>query len=79
MTTFDHLKLVRRDLREVTRYRRYLSGMAGAGCLAECMVEHEADDSCCRREPWNVTLDALLAAFKIPGLALLGRGEGTQP
>jgi hypothetical protein len=75
MTTFDHLKLVRRDLREVTRYRRYLSGMSGAGRLVEFMVEHEADDRCCRREPWNVTQEALLAAFQIPGVALLGLGQ----
>lgn len=55
---FDHLKLTRRDRREVRRFRAWLAS-AETGNAIETMTLHEADGSCCRAEPWNDTAAAL--------------------
>ena len=46
---FDHLKLVRRDVREVAKFRTFLLSVQ-AGEVMHAAVEHESDNSCCRRE-----------------------------
>ena len=48
MITFDHLKLARRNLTELHRYRRFVLG-AARGELAEIAIEHEHDNRSCRR------------------------------
>jgi len=58
---FDHLRLVRRDLREVARYRSFLLGIQ-RGEVAQASIIHEANNSCCRREPWRKTQKRLIAA-----------------
>jgi hypothetical protein len=60
---FDHLLLVARHRIEVQRLRSFVRRVAGErGALLDLDVEHEADGSCCAREPWPVTLLALLFA-----------------
>lgn len=59
MTTFDHLKLTRRNAREVERFRRFVCG-APRGKLTHLGVMHEADGSCCRKEPWPRTIETLV-------------------
>jgi hypothetical protein len=56
---FDHLKLVRRDARELARFRAYLNRLQG-GHAEAMVVEHEHDDSCCRAESWPTTLGQVL-------------------
>jgi hypothetical protein len=69
--TFDHWKLVRRNLTELARYRRFVLG-ATQGELAESAIAHEADYRCCRLEPWDVTQARILAAILPPdGQALV--------
>lgn len=65
MTAFDHLKLIRREPRELARFRRYLASI-GRSEMTELAVMHEADNGCCRREPWNRTLASIVAAVKNP-------------
>jgi hypothetical protein len=65
MLTLDHARLVARQPRELKRLRRFLLE-ATAGSLTELAVEHKADDSCCRREPWNATLAAVVLSVKPP-------------
>ena len=65
MLIFDHLKLVLRDNREMQRFRSVLMG-AGIGVVQEFSIEHESDNSCCRKEPWNDTLAYITKAVKPP-------------
>jgi hypothetical protein len=65
MIAFDHLRLVNRDPRELARFRGYLLGLS-AGDVQDVQVLHEADDSCCAREPWNLTAAALVLAVGPP-------------
>src|SRR6516165_8893343 len=44
---FDHLRLVNRQPYEMKRYRRFLLGLQ-PGDVAQPVIEHEADGSCCR-------------------------------
>jgi hypothetical protein len=54
----DHLELVRsEEYREVVADRLAALPRGRASALT---VIHERDDSCCRREPWPVSLDRLL-------------------
>jgi hypothetical protein len=66
MLTFDHLKLVRRNPREMKRFRRWLMSMPAGQVAPGVNVVHEHDDSCCRVEPWNVTLVTIYRAVKPP-------------
>lgn len=63
MTIFDHMKLVRRELCEVSRFRDWILS-AQAGELSHVAIVHEDDDSCCEREPWNDTAATLHDAIK---------------
>ena len=55
----DHLQLIRsEEYREVVADR--VAGIPKAK-VARMTVVHEADDSCCRREAWAVSLARLLA------------------
>jgi hypothetical protein len=65
MLTFDHLRLVQRDPRELARYRRYLLGLQ-VGQLAHAAVAHENDCSCCQRESWSVTAATIALAVQAP-------------
>ena len=57
----DHRRLILRLRSEVARFRRYFAGEAlDRGQLHEVSILHEADDSCCKREPWSETLLTLL-------------------
>jgi hypothetical protein len=62
---FDHLKLIRGDLAEMKRYRTMLLSQQTGGMM-EAGIMHEADDSCCRREPWNDTLARIVLALDLP-------------
>lgn len=53
---FDHLRLIERDPMQIAHLRAVLE----RGGLQDVVMEHEADDSCCRREPWPATLAACL-------------------
>jgi hypothetical protein len=76
---FDHLKLVRRDHREVARYRAWLLGIQ-TGELSQIRVEHEADKRCCRRESWNKTQAALVEAMKpARPLVAINLNHGAMP
>jgi hypothetical protein len=66
MLTFDHLKLVRRDPRELQRLRSYLMQARPGEPLPDINILHEHNNSCCRREPWNVTLTTVVKAVKPP-------------
>ncbi|MHB8312382.1 MAG: hypothetical protein ACYDD0_03655 [Candidatus Dormibacteria bacterium] len=56
----DHLLLIEStEYLEVTADR--IAG-SKAGRAANLTVVHEADGSCCRREPWLVTLGRVLSA-----------------
>jgi hypothetical protein len=59
--TFDHQKLVDRDPREVRRVRAWLKSAENGNCI-EVVTLHEADNSCCAREPWNDTISAIWTA-----------------
>jgi hypothetical protein len=59
---FDHLKLVRRDVREVAKFRTFLLSVQ-AGEVMHAAVEHESDNSCCRREDWRQTERSLIKAM----------------
>jgi hypothetical protein len=63
----DHMKLVGRQPREMKRLRRYLLGLQ-EGEEDPLEVEHEADDSCCRREAWPVTMQKIVEALDLPTL-----------
>jgi hypothetical protein len=78
--TFDHLKLIRGDLSELARYRRFLLGQM-VGDVAEAAIAHEANNSCCLCEPWNKTLLRLHAAIKppVPAVAFNLNRPGTNP
>jgi hypothetical protein len=63
MTTFDHLKLVKRDPRELARFRRWvLSGEPGR--LENVAVVHESDHKCCKRELWSQTAASIINALE---------------
>lgn len=54
----DHLELVRSG-----EYREVIADRLAAlprGAVTMTTVLHEKDDSCCRREPWGVSLARLL-------------------
>lgn len=61
MSTFDHRLLAQRHPVEVGRLRAFIARMRGEPLVLAIHVEHEADDSCCRMEPWPSTLAALIA------------------
>lgn len=63
MITFDRMKLVHRDPREMASFRRWvLSGQPGR--LEGVVVLHEHDNRCCRREPWNQTAASVINALE---------------
>jgi hypothetical protein len=66
MLTLDHLKLVNRDPRELKKLRGWL--LVGEP-LSETLVLHEPDDSCRRRESWELTLGRIIAALQPPAHA----------
>jgi hypothetical protein len=74
MSTLDHLKLIQGDLREMKKMRDLLLAPA-KGKLNEFTVLHEHDDSCCRREAWNVTLKRIVDTIA-PGGEVLIVGDG---
>jgi hypothetical protein len=55
MIFLDHMKLVGRQPREIKRLRKLLLEQQ-AGEVRGFTVEHEVDDSCCKKEPWPVTM-----------------------
>lgn len=59
---FDHQLLAQRHPIEVQRFRAFLARTSRERVVLQVHVEHEDDGSCCRREPWAVTLLALLGA-----------------
>jgi hypothetical protein len=70
MVVFDHLKLARRDPVEVKRLRTFL--MEGrVGVMREIGTAHEADGSCCRLEPWELTFSRIGDAVNPPAPVLL--------
>lgn len=60
--SLDHLKLVRRKTGEVRKGMRIFS--APAGSFTDLRIWHEADDSCCKVEPWGTTRAWLLKETK---------------
>ena len=54
----DHMKLVKRQPKEVARMLRAYSPVGGV--IRDLPILHEADDSCCTRERWALTLMQLL-------------------
>jgi hypothetical protein len=61
MIEIDHLRLVRRQLTEVKRFRDVVLGTI-PGEVREMRVMHEHDNSCCHREPWRDTARILIEA-----------------
>ena len=61
-STFDHLMLAQRHPIEVQRMRSFLIRLwCGPPQVMEFDIEHEADGSCCRLEPWSQTMETVLA------------------
>ena len=57
----DHFRAIRS-----AEYREVIADQLAApppSGLSRLTVVHEDDDSCCRRQPWPVTLDHLLAVL----------------
>ena len=65
MLKLDHLKLVKRDWREVEKLRKILLNIE-AGKVSEFAVLHEEDDKCCKKESWNQTYRAIHDGIKPP-------------
>jgi hypothetical protein len=63
MLSFDHMRLVRRDVREVARYRRWLLE-AAPGDVTQAKVVHRSDYRCCKKERWERTAAVLQGAIK---------------
>lgn len=69
---FDHFLLARGYPIEVERFRAYVARSRDLGvALAELFILHDADDRCCKIQPWRETLAGLLeqlpARFKQEG------------
>jgi hypothetical protein len=62
MIIFDHMKLVNRQPREMKRFRKYL--LERQAELEEIAIGHEADFSCCKREPYAITLQTITEVLK---------------
>lgn len=60
MLTLDHQKLVNRDRDEIQKFLR----CTVPSKRIEYGVLHEANDSCCKMEPWNLTAKFLLGAYR---------------
>lgn len=56
MQEFDHMKLVKRDEAEVTRFVRAVDE---AGATLAISIGHDEDDGCCRIERWQDTANFL--------------------
>jgi hypothetical protein len=67
---FDHLKLVRRHPTELRRFRSWLLS-ARPGNLEQVVIEHEANNACCRKEAWNDTAASIITALEPPTPQLL--------
>jgi hypothetical protein len=67
---FDHLRLVNRQPHEMKRYRRFLLGLQ-PGDVAQPVIEHEANGSCCRKEPWPATVAAIHTTLELRTLHLM--------
>jgi hypothetical protein len=63
IAVFDHLKLVRRESREMARFRRWVLA-AQLGELARVSVLHEHNGYCCKKEPWNKTAASIIKALE---------------
>ncbi len=53
----DHMRLVRRRRTEVERFQRLFRDVVPG--ISDLTILHEADDSCCKREPWLTTFAQL--------------------
>ena len=75
--TVDHLAyLTQRAHRRATHAN--LRRVPADGVIHEMRVMHEADDCCCRAEPWVVTWTRILEALDddgYPALGVLVRGK----
>jgi hypothetical protein len=76
LLTLDHLQLVRRDVREVSKLRTWLLSVQ-AGTVEHVVVLHEADNSCCRQERWPVTMARLAGAIQPGARAVIVNVGGT--
>jgi hypothetical protein len=54
----DHMRLIKRKPKEIAKFLK--STQADPPTQVHATVLHEADDSCCAREPWLKTLHFLL-------------------
>lgn len=69
----DHLRYLKNRVyrrRVRARLRRLIAEEKGR--LSQMDVLHEADDRCCRREPWAVTYTSLLAELAADGERVVG-------
>jgi hypothetical protein len=64
MIYFDHLKLARRKLTEVKRFRDWLLSASPGGELPGAALLHEHDGRCCRLESSGDTQRALVEAMR---------------
>jgi hypothetical protein len=80
MLTLDHLKLIDGDPAEMKKLRTFIMGTQ-AGDVTETVIMHEADGSCCQREPWNATLARIVLAVRgpTPILAVNNNRPGSNP
>ena len=65
MITFDHWRLVRRDLRELKKFRDWLMA-AQPRIITGVVVTHLSNRRCCRKEKWRVTARQLTKAIGAP-------------
>jgi hypothetical protein len=77
MIAFDHLKLARRNLSELKRFREWLMS-AAPGEFDEVAVIHERDRRCCRKEPWDATAKAIVEAVRPPTPQILLNVYGAE-
>lgn len=69
----DHMRYIRRQdyRRELhARLRRLIAEEPHA--VSQMNVMHEANNSCCRREPWPTTYSNLMGALRADGERVLG-------
>ena len=73
----NHEKLVQRNPRALKQFRRLVLGL-DRWHGREIDVTHARDGSCCKKEPWNLTLQRLSAALHTNLLHVPIGGEGNE-
>jgi hypothetical protein len=63
MITFDHWRLVKRNPRELRKFRSWVLS-ARPGEISRVRVAHEANGKCCRKEEWDTTARTIVEGLQ---------------